>query len=47
MIDSLKSDETYLAQLAAQSVAFHTQLAGLLRTEVVAASERDAVAKNV
>jgi hypothetical protein len=47
VIDSLKSDETYLAQLAAQSVAFHTQLAGLLRTEVVAASERDAVAKNV
>lgn len=47
VIDSLKADDAYLDNLAAQSVAFHSRLTELLNTEVVAASERDAVAQNV
>jgi hypothetical protein len=47
VVDTLGSDDAYLDNLVAQSVAFYTQLASLIGTEVVAASERDSVTQNV
>lgn len=47
IISSVLEDEVYLQNLAAQSVAFHVDIANLIRNEVVAASERDLVTNNV
>jgi hypothetical protein len=47
VVESMAQDDNYLQDLAAKSVAFHADIAGLIRNEVVAASERDQVAKNV
>jgi hypothetical protein len=47
IVSSVVEDEAYLQNLAAQSVAFHVDIANLIRNEVVAASERDLVTNNV
>ena len=47
VIESVTEDDQFLQDLVAKSVAFHSDIAGLVRNEVVAASERDQVTKNV
>jgi len=47
VVESVSQDDSYLQDLAAKSVAFHADIASLVRNEVVAASERDQVTKNV